>query len=374
MKMRFTFVVFLSIASNCFAAWLGPIEVAKGGWGQEEVDFGIRYQDTYDSFPQRIYINKDGKVVVGDINNGRRKIYFEGVLQKITKCVQTPEGNWNEECNISGDYLLTNKEGNVWTIKKGKYCLTTPTGELLATYDEKPLELGVKSKRRNPADDTWTTTIQYEDATYAVTTPGSFDDPVRDLNGFLYGTASPQGVNFPWHYRVYKFDRCGKLIGTLDFPENIFVDHEEVIGEGAYGWTEVVEEYGPPVIGPDGSVYAWKRTPETYSILKWQWVDDPADPQPGPDAPENLKVIPSLDGLYLTWSASPQDPGCVDRYEIERSASADGIYTSAASVDKGTFKFNDTTALPGSTYFYKVRAVADGLSSKYTAPVSGTRE
>jgi hypothetical protein len=42
---------------------------------------------------------------------------------------------------------------------------------------------------------------------------------------------------------------------------------------------KVRNEYGPPVIGPDGSVYAYKRTPDTYSILKWTWVDDANDPK-----------------------------------------------------------------------------------------------
>lgn len=160
------------------------------------------------------------------------------------------------------------------------------------------------------------------------------------------------------HIRIHKISRCGKIISTLDLPQD----------------PDAIEYDQQPVFAENGDVYIWKRTPDTYSILKWQWVDVPADPQPGPDAPENLKIIPSLNGLYLTWGASPQDPGCVDHYEIERATSADGIYTPAATVDKGTLNFNDTTVLPGSTYYYKVRALADGLSSEFTAPISGTRE
>jgi hypothetical protein len=172
---------------------------------------------------------------------------------------------------------------------------------------------------------------------------------------------------------VVKYDSCGKKIGRLDLPTS---EYERPTQEELDMPTTpliVRKEYGPPVIGPDGSVYAWKRTPDTYSILKWTWVDSPDDPQPGPDAPSNLTVQPAIDGLYLTWGASPQDPGCVDGYEVERATSAGGIYTSVKTTDPGVLKFNDTGALPGSTYFYKVRAKSGSTYSPYTAEISGIR-
>ena len=133
-----------------------------------------------------------------------------------------------------------------------------------------------------------------------------------------------------------------------------------------------MEEYGPPVISPNGDVYTWKRTPDKYSILKWQWQDDPNVPA-GPDAPTGLTVMPSTSGIYLTWTASPQDPGCVTGYEIARATSAGGVFSTVATIGKGVLKYNDTTVETGITYYYKVRALAGTDSSAYTSEMSGKR-
>ena len=45
----------------------------------------------------------------------------------------------------------------------------------------------------------------------------------------------------------------------------------------------MVALYGKPFIAPSGSVYVWKRTDDSYSILKWTWQDDPNTPR-CPDA------------------------------------------------------------------------------------------
>jgi len=269
-------------------------------------------------------------------------------------------------------------DGSYWTNIGNSTNHYSEQNVLLATYDQKPLVLGeLKSYETLPGGG-MEQTIVYDDAQFSVLTPTGMvqDSFVRDQAGFLYGTAQidTSSSDWPWRYRVYKFDKCSKTISSLDLPETKthLIDHGApyIVGEIE---TVFLEQYGPPVIGPDGSVYAWKRTPDTYSILKWEWVDDPSDPQPGPDAPADLKLTPSLDGLYLTWSASPQDPGCVDGYELERATSADGIYTSVTTTDPGVLKFNDTGALPGSSYFYKVRAKSDGLYSPYTTEVNGSR-
>ena len=139
----------------------------------------------------------------------------------------------------------------------------------------------------------------------------------------------------------------------------------ETIGELDY-------EYGKSVFAPNGDVYTWKRTPDKYAILKWTWVDDPNVPT-GPDAPTGLTLMPSTTGLYLTWTASAQDPGCVTGYEVARATSSGGVFSSVATVDKGVIKYNDTTASTNTTYYYKIRAVAGSEYSLYTSEVSGKK-
>jgi len=84
-------------------------------------------------------------------------------------------------------------------------------------------------------------------------------------------------------------------------------------------------------------------------------------------------VTPSINGLYLTWTTSPNDPGCVTGYEVVRATSSGGVYSNLTTVEKGVVKYNDTSASAGTTYYYKVRAVAGTEYSPYTAVVSGKR-
>lgn len=277
-------IFFIMTSTSADAAWQVPREVINGEWGSGDGMFGLLAEDTSDSFPDLVAVLPSGEIVIDDSVNDHVLIYGEDgekIKEVHWALIKEPKG---EDYYQLPEYGISeirryDSKGNYWTDSVGGANKYNSQNKLIATYEKNSLAIGVESKKRNPTEDTYTRSIQYEDVTYVVTTPGSFDNPVRDANGFLYGTASPQGVNYPWYYRVYKFDQCGKLIGTLDFPENIFVDHEEVAGEGAYGWTEVVEEYGPPVIGHDGSVHCWKRTPDTYSIIKWAWMDEPGDPK-----------------------------------------------------------------------------------------------
>jgi hypothetical protein len=374
--------IFCANTSECLAAW-GLSVVVEGPWGEATESFGLRHGDTQDRFPNTYYLTNDGAIIVQDSINGRFKIYSGGKLEKITKCLNLGENNWTAECNIDGKYLMTNGEGDILTLLQNwnpktlkstyAYNLTTPTGELLATYEEKPLELGFERTHRALPDNQYLQIIEFEDVTFAIVTTGGIDGFVRDAAGNLYGTESITGIETGSRKRVHKFDRCSREVAHLDLPEDDIRYEDTGIGDAPTTHVTVIEEYGLPVIGPDGSVYTWKRTPDTYSILKWTWVDSPDDPQPGPDVPTNLTVQPSIDGLYLTWGASPQDPGCVDGYEVERATSAGGIYSTVKTTDPGVLKFNDTGALPGTTYFYKVRAKGGGEFSPHTAEVSGSR-
>jgi len=216
--------------------------------------------------------------------------------------------------------------------------------------------------------------ITYPDKIYMVESVNMFDRFIRDTLDYVNGIVKVDSGEEYWVYQVNKYSFCGKQIGELKVPVTRF--EPKVVERQEYGIVErprkVIEEYGDPLVAPNGDVYTWKRTPATYSILKWTWQDDPNVPT-GPDGPTNFQVQSAINGLYLTWELSLQDPGCVTGYEIERATSSGGVYSTVGTVEKGVIKHTDTTAEAGTTYYYKMRAKADSEYSEYVGPVSGKR-
>ena len=359
------FFMAIGVSLPTYAAWQGPTEIVSGSWGANSDQFGVEYGDTNDSFPTRVIVLLDGGLIIRDIVNGRKKIYTaNGTLLRAVKCAKNAAGEWNDECRIKGDYIQTTLDGNIWTgpeylIQQG-YSLYSPTGQLLKTSNTRPLELGVVSEEPL-GNGKYKTTVKYEDATYMIISAREYERFVRDKKKNLY--AMNPGI-------VEKFSPCGKLLGRLDMPEAKAFAGDKIPGEEQYVF--IHDEYGAPVVDVNGNVYTWKRTPTKYSILKWTWVDDPNVPS-GPDAPSGLTVTPSINGLYLTWTASPNDPGCVTGYEVARATSSGGVFSTVGTVDKGVVKYNDATASTGTTYYYKVRAKAGTEYSPYTSEVSGRR-
>jgi len=359
------------LVSVAEAGWQGPTEVITGTWGANNEQFGVSYGDTNDVFGGPFYILIDGKLIVTDLMNGRRKIYSgDGTLMKVVKCVKSLTGEWNEECRIPlSDYIQTTTEGNIWVgpleyLKQQGYSLYSPTGQLIKTSTTRPLELGVV-KGNSPVDGGYRHIIEYPGQTYSFIIPFRVLNRFqRDLQGTLHVAAQSSTTD-----AVFRVSKCGRIAGQMQMPENVFGEPEKI---GIEDFKTYLEEYGNAVFGSDGNVYTWKRTPDKYSILKWTWVDDPNVPN-GPDAPTNLAVATSINGLYLTWAASPQDPGCVTTYEIYRATSAGGVGSTIGTVNVGTVKYNDTTATAGTTYYYKIRAKAGSEYSPYTNEVSGKR-
>ena len=122
--------------------------------------------------------------------------------------------------------------------------------------------------------------IEFDDVTYSINAPQSFEYFSRYNKGYLNAVIIT-GAPGPNHYRVNRYDRCGKKVGSVDLPVANIISEPADPTRPSPVFEKVVEEYGKPVIGPNGDVYAWKRTPDTYSILKWTWLDDPSDPKAG---------------------------------------------------------------------------------------------
>ncbi len=391
-------VIKLSFVSITYAAWEGLAEVVSMTWGQGNGQVGLESADTADTFPRSILISSDNKIAVGDIVNNRIIIFnTDGGLQKAFSPAGIPAGariakiqwgflsggrlliklgdkyqiydyNGNLQNQFSGvatyiGEIITLSDDSIVVYKTDTktYSFYSSTGQLIKTSTTRPLEVGIVKEQRI-GDANYQITISYPDRNYTLKLKGPYEKYIRDSNDYIYAVSGKE---------VRRFDHCGKELASLSTPENQY----KLIRSGGRGLDaiyDLVAEYGEPVIAPNGDVYTWKRTPDKYSILKWTWVDDPNVPT-GPDAPSGLTVTPSINGLYLTWTASPNDPGCVTKYEIARSTTSGGVFSTIDTVDKGVIKYNDTTASAGTQYYYKVRAMAGSEFSPYTAEVSGKR-
>jgi hypothetical protein len=114
-----------------------------------------------------------------------------------------------------------------------------------------------------------------------------------------------------------------------------------------------------PKIDNRGNVYATRRTPDNYSLVKWTWRDTANDKNYGPDAPINLKATQvTASTVKVTWEGSLQDPGCVTGYQLLRSEIEGTTGTVVADIVKGIRTSKDDTAEPGKTYYYQIKALS----------------
>ncbi len=353
---------------NVFAGWSGPQAIIQGMWGTGDDQFGITSQDTSDFIPN-FNVTTEQKVVIRDGTNRRVKIYnFSGALELIELYktnLSYKDLTIADSYGFSGDFVGYGEGGVNYFYRADQkvYIHFSPTGQLLQTYTSKPLELG-KVKEKSLGGGKYKVTVKYPDKEWGIIGKSAFPKYMRDLNGNLYGVGDTQ---------VARFNDCGRELARLAMPENI---REEMSSDqpGAEPISGVIEEYGRPVLASNGDVYTWKSTADTYSILKWTWQDDANAPANAPDAPTNLIASASTTGITLTWKASPQDPGCVTGYEIGRSETAGGPYTALGTINKGIFKYEDTTVEAGKTYYYKIRAMFGSAYSEYSNEASGSKK
>lgn len=402
-------IVFISIGivlftSFAWAGWSLPQEIISGVWGGAPGEFYYSEGDTAESFPRDFGVDRQGRVYVSDELNSRVQIFTgSGILKKIIGAPDSvdtslgwpyslyvsPEGafvagydgpqkyffdiNWNfiKKEDVYGEAKVSNT-GYLFRVNNNQYDFYSVSGQFVKRYLSKPIYVGIIKSERNIEKNNYSNMIEYDDYKYYNITPTPLEKFSRDDLGYVNGSIKVS-VNEKSIYRVSKYDKCGKVRAVVDFPADEIVNPPETSSDSVETDVTIITEHGPPVIGPDGSVYAWKRTPTTYSILKWTWVDSPDDPKGGPDAPADLKVSPSTDGLFLTWTVSPQDPGCVEGYEVERSSTSNGIFSNITTTSPGVVKYNDTGAFAGSTYYYRIRAKSSCGPSPYTAEISGKR-
>jgi hypothetical protein len=250
-----------------FGKWTGPVEVVNGIWGKDDREFGVESGDISDRLPWLTAVLYDGKIVISDQVNGREIIYnSSGTLFKVVPSriqsgaerIVNPEYPLYQYWNVQG-YTT---EGNVW-IKKRKYLLKSATGQIIKTSTERPAELGIVQEK-SLGSGKYKVTITYPDKIYTLN-KGPFSKYIRDNLGYINAIAGKS---------VEKFSYCGKSVDELLLP----ADKSKVMRPGGGGFEElsqVIVQYGEPVIASNGDVYTWKRTRDEYSILRWIWVDDP---------------------------------------------------------------------------------------------------
>jgi hypothetical protein len=398
LRIIFLSFILLFYPIYCFAKWDGPINVFDLEYGNGPSQIGIEYGDTEDVVRTHIAIDEKGVVIIGDAINRNLLILFSGGEEytTVTPKIDIGKNIWpidlyalgSERLLVTSGYkhqiynydgslvgvidlpnsrvLDVDQSGNIY-IKSNRIGVYDFNGQFLRFVDNNSIIYEPVIKKI-PSGEYVDNIIKIKNIVYKVKTQAGNISYINSFNDglMIYGKYEKG----PMSYRV---DQCGKIIGSFIVPGDQLTSGTDLLPIGVDAPAQDYIFTGPVKFGADGNAYAWVRTPSTYSITKWTWVDSPDDPQPGPDAPSNLTVQLSIDGLYLTWGASPQDPGCVDGYEVERSTSAGGIYTLVKTTDPGVLKFNDTGALPGSTYFYKVRAKSGSTYSPYTEEMSGTR-
>ena len=308
------FFMIVSFSTIIYAAWEGPTEVVSGGWGTENGQFGISYQDTADLFPNMIVINSSGKILIGDSLNKRIQVFnADGTFSNIITpkgfpasyppviqwplnlfiCgdsnIYTSRNEYDQIYSISGELnqnfttitagivFIDQRQCNFYTYNPSTktYSLYSPTGQLIRTTTERPLELGKVSGKKSATG--YTYTVQYPDITnpntvktYTVSVVEDIREFKRDSNGNIYGIATAEGKYT--NDIVYRYDINGNFTGKMQIPETQY--NRIPIDEPTHpiGYTkELIAEYGSAVISPTGDVYTWKRTPDRYSIIKWTW-------------------------------------------------------------------------------------------------------
>ncbi len=378
-------VIFVAYV-EVYGGWTGPLDVLSTTFGNGNGQVGLQQGDTGDEFPWRMAVSPTGRIALCDEANDRVVIFkSDGTFEKNIDILSTGVVfDSSDSLYLKAKFRKFNKDGTEAFVKdvgyhetfatdgniigydkdKKTYTLYYPTGQLIKTMTTRPLELGWMQSSKNPSGG-HRYSIKYPDRTYGFVIPWEYVKTYsRDSAGNINIVAQTETKE-----EVYKINSCGRVLGTLLMPN----DKKHVVAEiGPETIEELEIQYGSPVIVHNGDIYCWARTPDNYSILKWTWVDDPNVPA-GPDAPTNLSVIPSTSGLYLTWTLSLNDPGCVTGYEIARATSAGGVFSTVGTVEKGVVKYNDTSAAAGTTYYYKVRAAAGTEYSIYTAEASGKR-
>jgi hypothetical protein len=87
-------------------------------------------------------------------------------------------------------------------------------------------------------------------------------------------------------------------------------------------------------------------------------------PELAPAAPSGLAGTSTSSGVALTWAPVAQTGAT---YSVYRSTTANGTFTKLTSSLLGTAGYTDTSAVLGTTYYYRVTATLNGVEGTAAA-------
>jgi len=369
----FIFVVIYPI----YGGWIEPKEIIKINWGADSNQVGFLAEDTSDNFPQDFMVTSKDYIILWDMVNERIVAFINsGRIKNIIKVEQKigliPKLRWglinNSNLNFilktGANYRVYNIEGDlknkfegvetyiesltvfsdnsIFVLKgdENKYYRYSLSGQLLKTYDTRPLELGIIN-RQSTGGGNYETTIEYPDKKWKVNGPCM--KYTRDACGILYCVDNAI---------VIRYDDEGKDVAFVGMPDE---KSEETpappnLPAGIDSPVNILEQYGSPVLALNGDVYTWKRTPDKYSIIKWVWVD-------GPECPQYLEVTPTKSSLKFTWQKPTKDADMITGYQLLQSYNICGPFKQTALLKKDQLSYEDRDVKKGETYYYIVKAI-----------------
>lgn len=186
------------------------------------------------------------------------------------------------------------------------------------------------------------------------------------INGGVYQAITLQGG------KTYTLSGVFKDNGSANtWAEMYLADKAPVAGQDIVDTTGMVDFTTASEVAIENLFKGYAtQAYEVHSGLA-QWLVSTTAPEVFqlPAVPTGLKLVEGASGNALTWTASTDAK--VTGYKVYRASGAAGNYTLLA--DKvATASYNDTTAVPGTTYFYVVSAVTAVNESYYSDSAATT--
>ena len=167
--------------------------------------------------------------------------------------------------------------------------------------------------------------------------------------------------------------------GSQVLPNEFTASGGVINNDGIYTWTEsadvhldstyntIVVLYREFIDGQDMTIQYRRKTGNNSYESTWTTIPDAmlrtgTPPTPTlPNIPTSLvAIVAGMTSVNLTWQYS----GPAAEYEVYRSTSSNGIFEIIGRAT--TLTFTDNTALPNTTYFYKLKSVNDNGASDFS--------
>jgi hypothetical protein len=266
-------IFILLLPHVAFAGWDGPKIIVTGTWGSKLEQFHMYEEASGEDIPQKFAmdfsVDKDGNIVIPDLENRRIVIYDKAghLIKVLTKPVQLPA---LDEKNGWPGSLESYEGGNSIVIpcryeKKEKSGGTGPSRKCFLDYNGKILA-EVPMAYTGPIQTGYI--LRTKDRSYLYSPTGKMleERPAALINRSYH---EDEYGGFTEYKSSSNFNKCSKELNSLSLPDSQWKESNGLDGE-----KELVADYGGRVVTSNCNVYLWKRTPTAFSILRWTWIDE----------------------------------------------------------------------------------------------------